>query len=83
MPQNSSRLTVSSSLFHETFLTSTFQNDEFLKELHYDPTTYDAETFKPDVPAMEEERIQVSSLSKRYITTTYLRSARSNETPLL
>ena len=37
-------------MFHETFLTSIFQNDDFLKELRYDPTTYEAETFKTDVP---------------------------------
>ena len=56
------------SLFQETFLTSTFRNDDFLKNLRYDPTTYEAETFKTDDPFTEEERIQLSTISKRYIT---------------
>ena len=54
-PKNSTRLTVSLSLFHETFLTSTFQNDDFLKELRYDPTTYEAETFTSDDALTEDE----------------------------
>ena len=67
-PQNSTRLTVSLSLFHKTFLTSTFDNDDFLKELRYYPTTYESETFKTDVPATEEEHIKFSLVFKRYIT---------------
>ena len=49
-PKNPTRVTVSLSLFQETFLTSTFRNDNFLKNLRYDPTTYEAETFKTDDP---------------------------------
>ena len=41
-------------MFHETFLISTFQSDDFLKELRYNPTTYEAETFKTDVPSTEK-----------------------------
>ena len=37
-------------MFHETFLTSTFQTDDVLKELHYELTTYETETFNTDVP---------------------------------
>ena len=63
-PQNSTRLTVSLSLFHETFLTSIFQNNDFLKELRYYPTTYEAETFQTDVSPTEAEHIKFSSVLK-------------------
>ena len=66
-PQNSTRLTVSLSLFQETFFTSTFRNDDFLKNLHYIPTTYEAETFKTDAPRKTEDLIQYSTVSKLYI----------------
>ena len=52
--QNSTRLTVSSSLFHETFLTSIFGTTTFQTELRYDPTHYEAETFKTDGPPTKE-----------------------------
>ena len=80
-PQNSTRLTVSLSLFQETFLTSTFQNDDFLKDLRYDPTPYKAETFKTDVPPTKEDHIKGQRYSSDTSRETYLGSARSNETP--
>ena len=66
--QNSTRLTVSLSLFQETFLTSTFQSSDFTTELRYDPTPYEAETFRTDGPVTREDDIKVSSVSKRYST---------------
>ena len=80
-PQNSTRLSVSASLCHETFLISTFQNDAFLKKLRYYPTTYEAEMFPPNVLPNKEERITFfwySSTSREL----YLGSARSTETQL-
>ena len=67
-PQNSTRLTVSLSLFQETFLTSTFGMTTYGTQLPYDRTTYEAEMFKTDGPVTEEERIQCSTISKCYIT---------------
>ena len=45
-----------------------FSERRLPEKLHYDPTTYEAETFKTDVPPTEEERIKGSSVFKRYIT---------------
>ena len=42
-----------------------FQNDDFQKEVRYDPTSYEAETFKTSVPPTEEEQIKFSLVSKR------------------
>ena len=56
--KNSTRLTVSLSLFQETFLTSTFQDDDSLKQLRYDPTAYKAETFTTDDPRAEAKTHQ-------------------------
>ena len=56
---------------HDDFL-ATSTREMYLKfrhkELRYDPTTYEAETFKPDDPFTEEEQITVSTVFKRYIT---------------
>ena len=80
-PQNSTRLTVSLSLFQETFLTSTFRNNDFLKNLHYDPTTYKAETFKTNDRHTKEERTKVQQYPSATSREIYVGSARSNETP--
>ena len=63
-PQKFYKINSLKSLFHETFLTSTFQNNAFLKELRYDPMAYEAEMFKTDIPSTEEEHIKVSLVSK-------------------
>ena len=81
-PQNSTRLTVSLSLFHETFLTSSFRDNDSLKQLRYNPTAYKAEPFTTDDPRPEEEHIKVSTISKRYIMRNlrWKRAKRRNST---
>ena len=75
------------SFFHKTFLTS-FQNDNFLKQLRYDPKIYDAEMFKTDVPPMKKTHqvficIQVlkhekATLKARKVTKLHYRDLTSS-----
>ena len=54
----------------------------FQKDLRYDPTTHDAETFTTDGPPTEEERIEVFN-GKQALQheKNYLGSEQNNETP--
>ena len=58
------------SLFHETFLTSTFSEQRLPEGITLCLATYEAEMFKTDVPPMEEKRIKYSLVSKHYRDST-------------
>ena len=60
------------SLFHETFLTSTFQNNVFLNEVHYDLRPYKAETFKTNVPSGKKNESSFHCYSRDASRDIYL-----------